>query len=82
MVCEVVGFNGPRMLLMPLADPRGSPRVPVFMHNQPVMTGKLAAYPIGNELLGRVLDAQGNPLDGKGPLEVKTRAINYPTTTH
>jgi len=31
-------------------------------------TGEVARVPVGNELLGRVLDAVGEPLDGKGPL--------------
>ncbi len=31
-------------------------------------TGKVLEVPIGKELLGRVVDALGNPLDGKGPI--------------
>lgn len=31
-------------------------------------TGKLLSVPVGKELLGRVVDALGNPLDGKGPV--------------
>ena len=30
--------------------------------------------PIGEELLGRVLDALGNPIDGKGPILSKKRS--------
>ena len=29
--------------------------------------------PVGKELLGRVVDALGNPIDGKGPIEAKER---------
>ncbi|MBL4576132.1 MAG: F0F1 ATP synthase subunit alpha [Opitutaceae bacterium] len=32
-------------------------------------TGKLLSVPVGKGLLGRVVDALGNPVDGKGPLE-------------
>ncbi len=32
-------------------------------------TGKVLEVPIGPELLGRVVDTLGNPLDGKGPIE-------------
>ena len=32
-------------------------------------TGKIAQIPIGEALLGRVIDATGAPLDGKGPIE-------------
>jgi F-type H+-transporting ATPase subunit alpha len=32
-------------------------------------TGRIAAVPAGEEVVGRVLDALGQPIDGKGPLE-------------
>ncbi len=32
-------------------------------------TGKIAQVPVGEGLLGRVIDATGKPLDGKGPIE-------------
>ena len=32
-------------------------------------TGKVLEVPVGNELLGRVVDPLGNPIDGKGPLK-------------
>jgi F-type H+-transporting ATPase subunit alpha len=32
-------------------------------------TGKILEVPVGNALLGRVVDALGNPLDGKGPIK-------------
>jgi len=34
-------------------------------------TGKIAQIPVGEALLGRVIDATGAPLDGKGPIETK-----------
>ncbi|HOG89917.1 MAG TPA: F0F1 ATP synthase subunit alpha [Smithella sp.] len=34
-------------------------------------TGKIAQVPVGEALLGRVIDATGKPLDGKGPIETK-----------
>ena len=37
-------------------------------------TGKVLEVPTGPELLGRVVDALGNPMDGKGPIEAKTSA--------
>jgi F-type H+-transporting ATPase subunit alpha len=37
-------------------------------------TGKVLEVPTGPELLGRVVDALGNPLDGKGPINAKTSA--------
>ena len=32
-------------------------------------TGKVASVPVGEALLGRVVDPLGNPLDGRGPIE-------------
>src|SRR5882757_9757487 len=34
-------------------------------------TGKLLSVPVGKALLGRVVDALGRPVDGKGPLDTK-----------
>ncbi|MCB2081651.1 MAG: F0F1 ATP synthase subunit alpha, partial [Rickettsiales bacterium] len=34
-------------------------------------TGRIVEVPVGEELLGRVVDALGNPIDGKGPLKAK-----------
>lgn len=39
-------------------------------------TGRIAEVPVGEEVLGRVIDATGAPIDGKGPIEAKqTRRI-------
>ncbi|PCI05993.1 MAG: F0F1 ATP synthase subunit alpha [Hyphomicrobiales bacterium] len=37
-------------------------------------TGSIVDVPVGKELLGRVVDALGNPIDGKGPIKAKKRA--------
>ena len=34
-------------------------------------TGKILEVPVGPELVGRVVDALGNPIDGKGPIKSK-----------
>jgi len=36
-------------------------------------TGAIVDVPIGKELLGRVVDALGNPIDGRGPIETEER---------
>jgi F-type H+-transporting ATPase subunit alpha len=36
-------------------------------------TGQIVDVPVGPELLGRVVDALGNPIDGKGPIASKER---------
>ncbi len=39
-------------------------------------TGRIAEVPVGEELLGRVVDGLGNPIDGRGPVNAKqTRKI-------
>ena len=39
-------------------------------------TGRIAEVPVGEALIGRVVDALGNPLDGKGPINTdKTRPV-------
>jgi F-type H+-transporting ATPase subunit alpha len=38
-------------------------------------TGKIVDVPIGKELLGRVVDALGNPVDGKGPINASERNL-------
>ena len=37
-------------------------------------TGKIVDVPVGPELLGRVVDGLGNPIDGKGPLNASATA--------
>ncbi len=42
-------------------------------------TGKIVSVPVGDELLGRVVNALGQPIDGKGPvLTTETRPIETP----
>ncbi len=36
-------------------------------------TGRLASVPVGEALVGRVVNALGEPIDGKGPIEAKER---------
>ena len=38
-------------------------------------TKSIVDVPVGDELLGRVVDGLGNPIDGKGPIKAKKRAV-------
>ncbi len=41
-------------------------------------TGQVASVPVGEALLGRVVDPLGNPLDGQGPIEAaETRPVEF-----
>lgn len=60
---EVVGFSGESLYLMPTSDIRG------LVPNARVIPGqRMYEASVGDELLGRVIDATGKPLDGKGPI--------------
>ena len=65
---EVVGFSGEVLYLMPTGDMRGLvPNARV----KPLSTD--SQVPVGEGLLGRVVDGACKPLDGKGPLKVHDR---------
>ncbi len=61
--CEVVGFSGPNALLMPFAALEG-----VRRGCRAVVTSVAAAVRPSGGWLGRVVNAMGEPIDGKGPL--------------
>lgn len=61
--CQVVGFKGHKVLLMSLGDViHISPGAEVFP------TGEVHQVSVSEALPGRILDALGRPIDGKGPL--------------
>src|SRR3989344_229500 len=41
-------------------------------------TGQVLSLEVGEELLGRVVDPLGNPLDGQGPIFTKGKGMRYP----
>jgi len=57
---EVVGFNDKTLFLMPFTDPVG-----VGPGDTVRVISNSAQVRLGNELLGRVIDGRGQPLDGK-----------------
>ncbi len=63
LAAEVMGFRENRVLLMPLEEIRGiAPGCRVVARQQ------RASVRVGSELLGRVIDGLGLPIDGKGPV--------------
>jgi flagellum-specific ATP synthase len=67
VAAEVVGFKGNRVLLMPLNETVGiEPGSYVSADEQPYTVG------VGRELLGRVLNGLGEPMDGRGPLRTRS----------
>lgn len=81
---EVVGFDGDRLFLMPQSDLSGViPGAPVLPaeveshdHKHPHRrnSDRSRHLPVGYELLGRVVDANGRPLDSLGPLRTQDSA--------
>jgi flagellum-specific ATP synthase len=61
---EVIGFRDSTVLLMPLG-----PMPAIRAGDCVIATGRSAEVPVGPKLLGRVIDALGEPLDGVGPID-------------
>src|SRR6201986_2233674 len=65
---EVVGFSGDKLFLMPTGDIRG-----IMPGARVIPTRSASEVAVGEELLGRVLDGAGRPLDGAGELRCTDR---------
>jgi len=70
ILAEAVGFKEKKVLLMPLGEMEG-----IGPGSKVEALGTTLEVNVGEELLGRVLDGLGNPIDGKGPL---TSSKSYP----
>lgn len=69
---EVVGFRENRVLLMPVGEIQG-----IGPGCEVVSAHRVLKVNVGRQLLGRILDGLGNPIDGKGPLNSNSQ---YPLT--
>jgi len=70
--CEVVGFKEGKVLSIALGEVHAiSPACEI------VSTGRSFSVSVGEELLGRVIDGMGNPIGGKGPLNLSERRSIY-----
>ncbi|QEK12277.1 flagellar protein export ATPase FliI [Crassaminicella thermophila] len=58
---EVVGFKNEKVLLMPLGEMDG-----IGPGSKVIATGDMLTVNVGEELLGRILDGLGNPIDDMG----------------
>ncbi len=63
VLAEIVGFREQRTLVMPFGDLRG-----VQSGARVTADGGLFTVPVGDQLLGRVIDGLARPIDGKGPI--------------
>lgn len=60
---EVIGLTDQKVLLMPFRDVQG-----IRLGSSIVLKRSVANVQVGEGLLGRVIDATGTPIDGKGPI--------------
>jgi flagellum-specific ATP synthase len=67
-LAEVVGLHDGEVALMPFKSAHG-----LAAGCEVEATGQFATVPVGEGLLGRVIDAFGHPLDGKGAIPVAER---------
>lgn len=63
IMAEVVGFKEDKILLMPFGDMEG-----IGPGSKVIASGHSLQVSVGEELVGRVLDGLGNPMDGKGDI--------------
>lgn len=63
VMAEVVGFRGNTALMMPLGEVSG-----IRMGSRIRPRSTAATVSVGSQMLGRVFDGLGRPLDGKGPI--------------
>lgn len=61
---EVVGFKGNKIILMPLGSMEG-----VSSGSELIATGRTLEVGVGFDLVGRVLNGLGEPIDGKGSIK-------------
>jgi FliI/YscN family ATPase len=69
ITAEVVGFREERLVLVPLAELRG-----VRPGSRVVPRDSSFSVPVGPEMLGRVIDALGRPIDNLGPMRCRENA--------
>ncbi|MCH2172740.1 FliI/YscN family ATPase [Myxococcota bacterium] len=65
---EVVGIREGRVLLMPHSDTYG-----MRLGSEVIATGRPVEVPVGDALIGRVINAFGEPLDGGPPIAAEAR---------
>lgn len=73
VMAEVVGFQENSCILMPLGELRG-----IYPGCQVVPRGEALTIQVGEELLGRVLDGLGKPIDGTSLQAREAFSVNNP----
>jgi len=71
-LAEVVGFKDKSVLMMPLGEARG-----VALGSRIVLAKQIATVRVGKDLLGRVVDGLGRPIDSGVEMETLTEVSLY-----
>jgi len=74
-LAEVVGFKDKSVLMMPLSDSRG-----IGLGAKIILSRSIATVKVGEEMLGRVVDGLGRPIDHKGEIESTKEVSLYSET--
>jgi flagellum-specific ATP synthase len=72
MLAEVVGLKGNRILLMPYGTTDG-----ISSESEVIASSEPFSIRVGNNLLGRILNGMGQPIDGKGEITFGTKKAIY-----
>ncbi len=77
LALEVVGFRDGHLLSIPLGPTTG-----IQPGDRIVVKTSLSSAPVGADLLGRVLDGLGRPIDGRGAIKANATAPLHPPPTN
>jgi len=77
VLAEVVGFKDQKALLMPFSEIHG-----IGLGSKIILDKQQSTLKLGPELLGRVINGLGEPIDGKGPIEMIEESPIYKQATN
>ncbi len=77
IISEVIGFKDKKVLMMPLTDLSA-----IGFGSRIELLRTTASIKVGDNLLGRVIDGLGQPIDGKGDLQLSKEAYLYKNTVN
>ena len=77
IICEVIGFQDKKVLMMPLTDMSA-----IGFGSRIELLRTSASIRVGDELLGRVINGLGEPIDGKGDIKLIKEAQLYKSSVN
>lgn len=77
VLAEVVGLKDQKVLMMPFKDVQG-----LSLGSPILLKRTVSNVRVGSKLLGRIIDATGEPIDGKGPIPTEEEVAVYSFKTN